>query len=125
MTGRAPTAEDRGTLVVGLLFDEVSRALADELAQQLPEQLGERFPDVRWDAQAQVVEPAEATATTSGLLRTVPRRLLDKDAGIGLTELPLHTGRRPVTACASATRGAGLVRSPRWGQAGANAASRA
>jgi len=120
VTGSAPTADDRDTLIVGLLVDEASHALADEVAQGLPEELGQRFPDVRWAAQVQVVAPAEPTATTNELLRTVRRQLLDKGwgVGIGFTELPLHAGRRPVTAYASATEGVGLVSVPALGALG-------
>jgi hypothetical protein len=94
--------------------------LAEGLADALPARLGERFPDVAWELRVAPVRAADPTADAGELLRAVRRRLLAEgwDLGIGLTDLPLRSGRRPVSAHVSAAHGVGLVSVPALGAVG-------
>jgi hypothetical protein len=122
MAGASPSGDERrGRLVVGILAAPgIARDLADDLGDDLPRELGERFPDIEWRAEVAPAPPAEPTATSRELVDTVRRRLLSRrwDIGVGLTDLPLRAGRRPVSAHASATHGVGLVSVPALGAVG-------
>jgi hypothetical protein len=105
-------------MVIGVLAAQgIARDLAEDLAEDLPAALGERFDGAEWRAEVGVAPPAEPTATSRDLVEAVRRHLLSEgwDLGIGLTELPLRAGRRPVSAHASATHGVGLVSVPALG----------
>jgi hypothetical protein len=80
----AQTEDDRDTLLVGLLVNEAAQALADELAGQPPERLGRQLPECAGKHRFGSSRPAEPTATTNDLLKTVRRELLDKDWGLGV-----------------------------------------
>jgi hypothetical protein len=118
----APQSSDgREPVVLGVVATPgMGRALADRLAEQLPAQLGQRFPGVDWRIQVDEVDPPAPSAHTMELMDGVHRRLLDNgwELGVGLTELPLRAGRRPVTAHASAAHGVGLVSVPALGAVG-------
>jgi uncharacterized membrane protein len=108
-------------VVIGVLATEgVGHGLAEALTDELPAELGERFPDVEWRAELVHAEPAEPAATQAELLETVRSRLLQHgwELAVGLTELPLRSGRRPVSAAASATHGVGVVSVPALGAVG-------
>jgi hypothetical protein len=94
--------------------------LAEELADALPGRLGERFGGVDWEVQVVPAGTADPAADAGELLAAVRRRLLEEgwDLGIGLTDLPLRSGRRPVSAHASAAHGVGLVSIPALGAVG-------
>jgi hypothetical protein len=94
-----------------------ARNLADRLAEQLPAELERRFPGVEWRVQVEDAEPAGPATHTMELMDGVHRRLLTSgwELGVGLTDLPLRAGRRPVTAHASAAHGVGLVSVPALG----------
>src|SRR5215208_4295444 len=91
--------------------------LAERLAGDLPDRLGERFPQVDWQAQAAVTDPADPSADAGELSATVRRRMLDDDwdLAVGLTSLPLKAGRRPVSATANSATRVGLVSIPALG----------
>jgi hypothetical protein len=93
---------------------------ARELAEELPEALAERFPDVEWRTVLDEAEPAALTVDSRELIETLRQRMLEEgwDLAIGVTDLPLRAGRRPVTAHASATHGVGLVSLPALGGVG-------
>jgi hypothetical protein len=95
----------------------VPRGLAEQLARELPVVLSEQFPDVEWRVELADGVPAAPAADAGELIEEVRRRMLehDWDLAIGLTDLPLRAGRRPVTAHASATYGVGLVSLPALG----------
>ena len=105
-------------LVIGVLASEgVARELAGEVADKLADDLAEAHPDVDWRTVAAEEEPADAASDSRELVEAVRRRLLSEgwDLAVGLTQLPLHAGRRPVSAHASATHGVGLVSVPALG----------
>jgi len=105
-------------VVVGLVAsDGLARELAEELAEELPDALGERFDGVRWRAELSEEALPEQPATSGAQIEAARRRLRSEgwELGVGLTDLPLRTGHRPVTAHASATHGVGLVSVPALG----------
>lgn len=110
----------RKPLVVGLLTAPgLTHNVAVRLARRLPATLGERFPGFEW--KTEVKEEALAGATPSAsrvdLVQICRRRMLAEgwDFAICLTDLPLHLGRRPVTAHASVALGVGVVSLPALG----------
>jgi uncharacterized membrane protein len=110
----------RKPLVVGLLTAPgLTHNVAVRLARRLPATLGERFPGFEW--KTEVKEEALAGATPSAsrvdLVQICRRRMLAEgwDFVICLTDLPLHLGRRPVTAHASVALGVGVVSLPALG----------
>jgi hypothetical protein len=108
-------------VVVGVVGAPGTTAgLAESLAQELPAELAARFPGVEWRAEVAEMEPAHPWAHAMELMDGVRRRLLERgwELGVGLTDLPLRSGRRPMTAQASATHGVGLVSVPALGAVG-------
>jgi hypothetical protein len=93
---------------------------ARELAEDLPEALAERFPDVEWRTVLDEAEHAALGVDSRQLIDALRERMLEEgwDLAIGVTDLPLRAGRRPVTAHASATHGVGLVSLPALGAVG-------
>jgi hypothetical protein len=105
-------------VVVGLVAPPgAATQAARELAEELPEALAERFPDVEWRTVLDEAEPAALTVDSRELIEALRQRMLEEgwDLAIGVTDLPLRAGRRPVTAHASATHGVGLVSLPALG----------
>lgn len=98
----------------------VGDGLADRVAGELPGALRERFPDTEWRVELRDAPQAGPTARSQDLVEAVRRRMLREgwDLGVGLTDLPLTAGRRPVSAHASATHGVGLVSVPALGAVG-------
>jgi hypothetical protein len=114
----AEAGTKRDCMVVGVLAAQgIARDLADDLAEDLPTALRDRFDGAQWRAEVTVTPPVEPTATSRELVEAVRRHLLSEgwDLGIGLTDLPLRAGHRPVSAHASATHGVGLVSVPALG----------
>jgi hypothetical protein len=116
---KAPPVPPPGQeLVVGLLAAPgLAHDLAEQLAQGLPAILEERFPGVRWRTVAAVESLAGAAGIGEDLVQVARRRMLSEgwNAVICLTDLPLHVGRRPVTAHGSLSLGVGLVSVPALG----------
>lgn len=108
-------------VVVGVVADPgVPRDLGEQLARELPGVLAEQFPDAEWRVELAEAELRAPSADTRELIESVWQRMLqnDWDLAIGITDLPLRAGRRPVTAHASATHGVGLVSLPALGAVG-------
>ena len=105
-------------VVVGLVAASgLPHELAEPLADELPGLLRSRYPEVEWKAIVRV-EPLAGTAGRSAdLVQLTYKRLLREGwkLAICLTDLPLHLGRRPVTAYASAALGVGVVSVPALG----------
>jgi hypothetical protein len=115
----APAPAD--PIVIGIVAAPgAARERAEELAATLPADLGARFPGVEWRAAVADADPAQPTADAHELVDAVRRRMLAEgwDLAVGLTDLPLRLGRRPVTAHASASHGVGLVSLPALGAVG-------
>lgn len=105
-------------IVVGLLTAPgLTQQVAEQVAAQLPSLLRQRHPQFDWH----IVVRCEPVAGTSGigadLIQMVRERMRQENwqLAICFTDLPLHAGRRPVTAQASAVLGAGLVSVPALG----------
>jgi hypothetical protein len=92
-------------------------ALAEELARDLPDLLRARFPGFTWEVRVRQEPLAGPAGNDEELIRKARRRLLDEGwkMVVCLTDLPLHVGRRPVTAHASVALGVGLVSVPALG----------
>jgi uncharacterized membrane protein len=105
-------------VTVGIVAAQgIARELAEGLTDDLPHELSNRFGTVVWRSELAHAERAEPGADSDQLEETVREQMLEHrwDLGVGLTELPLRAGRRPVTAHASATRGVALVSVPALG----------
>jgi uncharacterized membrane protein len=112
----APAGE--APIVVGLLAAPgLTQELAEELAAELPALLRKRFPEVEWQIAVQIEPLAGSVGFGVDLVQVARRRLLTEKwkLVVCLTDLPLHLGRRPVTAYASAALGVGLVSVPALG----------
>jgi hypothetical protein len=114
-------AERREPVVVGIVAEEGAPAdLAAQLRDELAEELARDFEDVEWRVEARTIPGLDPSADAQGLIDIVRRHLLREgwELAVGLTDLPLKAGRRPVTAHASATHGVGLVSIPALGAIG-------
>ena len=116
----APPAdqEQPERMVLGLLAAPgVAYDLAQQLAQELPGLLKNRFPDIDWEVAVEVDSLAGAAGLGADLVQVARRRMLAEgwDQVVVLTDLPLHVGRRVVTAQASISLGVGVISVPALG----------
>jgi hypothetical protein len=90
---------------------------AERLARELPGLLSERFPGLSWRVEVSVESCAGPGGDNSELIRRARQLLLRRGwrLVICLTDLPLHVGRRPVTAHASVSLGVGIISVPALG----------
>jgi putative flippase GtrA len=91
--------------------------VAEELPDVLPGDLAERFGEVRWEV-ALDGEPLDETDGSVDAFRDLVRERMRSNGwrlGVALTNLPLHSGPRPVTAHANATEGIALLSVPALG----------
>jgi hypothetical protein len=105
-------------IVVGLLAAPgLTHDLAEELEPELTALLRKRFPEVEWKVVVEVEPLAGAVGSGVDVVQVARRRMLTEHwkLVICLTDMPLHVGRRPVTAYASATLGVGVVSVPALG----------
>jgi hypothetical protein len=105
-------------MVVGLLAaPRLPHTLARQLARELPGELSDRFPGFSWEFVVRAEPLAGPAGDGADLVEIARRRLLDEGwkLAICLTDLPLHLGRRPVTAHASVSLGVGVVSVPALG----------
>jgi hypothetical protein len=113
------SAEGEQEIRVGLLAAPgMIQELADGLAAALPNQLGGRFPGLRWKVATSSSPLASAGAGLGEDLVTVTREQMLAESwqiGICLTDVPLHVGRRPVTAHVSNSLEVGVVSVPSLG----------
>ena len=110
----------RKPLVVGLLTASgLAHTVAARVARRLPSALAERFAGFEWKTvvKEDALAGASPSASRVDLVQISRRRMLEEgwDFVICLTDLPLHVGRRPVTAHASVTLGVGVVSLPALG----------
>jgi hypothetical protein len=106
-------------MVVGLITAPgLVREVAEGIKRRLPRLLSERVPEYEWEVVLYAEPLAGAVAGTGvDLVQLARRRLLDEDwqCAVCLTDLPLHVGRRPVTAHVSVTLGVGVISVPALG----------
>jgi hypothetical protein len=90
---------------------------AAQLGSDLSAVLAERYPDVSWDVPVIAVPLADRPVHLTELVDAARSRLLDRDAdlAVGVTELPLRLGHRPLVSHASPTHGVALVSLPALG----------
>jgi hypothetical protein len=114
-------AEERTPVVVGLLASPgLPRELAENLVDELPEALGERFEQGEWRVLVDDEESLDGATTMRQLKDVATRRRRSEgwDFVVCLTDVPLRSGRRPVTAHASAHHRVGLLSVPALGAIG-------
>ena len=108
----------REPIVVGLLATAGLPAdLACDIGNELPEELSERLPGAEWRVEVSPRPPEPRATNGTELVRTVHRARLHEgwELAVCLTDLPLHTRGRPVTAYVSTTHRVGLVSVPALG----------
>ena len=116
---RAATARKDPTIRLGLMTAAgVSEELGRELAEELPAELAARVAsEVGWEIPVVTDGSAARGGAGTEVIDAAYERVLSESwhLGIVLTDLPLHMGRRPVVADASATHGVAVVSLPALG----------
>jgi hypothetical protein len=114
----AADAPEPRRMLVGLLTGPgLSQQVAEQLAARLPALLRQRHPQFDW----RIVVRSDPLVGTPGvgldLIQAARERMRQENwqLAICLTDLPLHAGRRPVTAQASFVLGVGLISVPALG----------
>jgi hypothetical protein len=115
-----PPAEAAGRtpIVVGVLAGAgISEQLAHQVEHDLPPLLRQRHPEHEWEVRLRI-DPMLGTPGTEVDLIGAAREWMRQEGcrfAICLTDLPLHAGRRPLTAQASVVLGVGLLSVPALG----------
>lgn len=113
------SGQERQRFVVGLLAAPgLAQELSGKIAGTLRTRLRRRFPDIEWHVVTRTEMLAGAGAGMGvDLVRLTRERMLDEgwQVALCLTDLPLHVGRRPVTAHMSVTLGVGVISVPALG----------
>jgi hypothetical protein len=115
---QARPATGKKEMVVGLLAAPgLPVQLAEQLQRELPGYLSIHMPEFAWKFVVREEPLAGPKGNGEDLVEVARRRLLDEGwkLVICLTDLPLHVGRRPVTAHASVSMGVGVVSVPALG----------
>lgn len=111
-------AAGRPHIVVGLLAGAgISEQVAHQLEQQLPLLLRQRHPEFEWQIRLRI-DPMVGMPGTEVDLLGLTREFMRQQGcrfAICLTNLPLHAGRRPLTAQASVVLGVGFLSVPALG----------
>jgi hypothetical protein len=104
-------------LRVGLRAEPQLRDLAERIADDLAAGLARRFPDIEWRVELGEGAAKDPHARIVELVRGARDELLDRgwDLIICLTDIPLLSEGRPLTAHASATDGVALISVPALG----------
>jgi hypothetical protein len=117
----ATAAEAEQLVVVGLIVAPgLTEDLAHQLVRKLPQVLHDRLPQYYWMLVVREDIRVGSAGIDTDLVRLARERMLAEgwDLTICLTDLPLHVGRRPVTAYASVALGVGVVSVPAFGPLG-------
>jgi hypothetical protein len=116
--GASGAEPERTPIVLGLVAAPgLAEQAARQLAVELPAVLAQRYPRFQWS----VVLRTEPLASTLGgevdLLQLVREQMRHEgwQLALCLTNLPLHAGRRPLTAQASVVLGVALLSVPALG----------
>jgi hypothetical protein len=111
--------ERRNRVTVGLLADpDTPTDLAQELAEELPELLAAKVDDsLEWVVEVHSSPFSAQTEDSGTLVSRIARRARREgwDVAIGLTELPIRAGGRPLVADASASQRAAVISLPALG----------
>jgi uncharacterized membrane protein len=113
----APTSAQPRHLRLGLQAEPQLHDLAARVADRFPEDLARRFSDIEWRVEVAQGEPKNPHARIAELVRAARQAMLDRgwDLVICLTDIPLRSDGRPLTAHASATDGVALISVPALG----------
>jgi hypothetical protein len=111
------TETEARTLRVGLHAEPQLVELAARIAENLGADLERRFPEIEWHVELGEGQPKDPQAPIAELVRDARQLLLDHgwDLVICLTDIPLRSDGRPLTAHASATDGVALISVPALG----------
>src|SRR4051795_13606141 len=104
------------SVVLGVLAAPgLAQDLATDIGERLADELRERHPDADW--KVEVVDEPTGSRTVRELKETAREQMREHGWAIAvvLTDLPLLSGRRPVTAQASAQRRVAVVSVPALG----------
>jgi hypothetical protein len=113
-----PAEAERDCVVVAVFATTMlPQEAAEQLARDLGGVLSERYPDVCWEVPVTVDQLVDGPLHLTELVDVARSRLLavDADLAVGVTELPLRLGRRPLLSHASPTHGVALVSLPALG----------
>jgi uncharacterized membrane protein len=104
-------------LRVGMRAEPQLRDLAERIAGDLAADLARRFPDIEWRVELGEGAAKDPRARIVELVRGARDELLERswDLIICLTDIPLLSEGRPLTAYANATDGAALISVPALG----------
>src|SRR5688572_26637312 len=105
------TATESRTLRVGLVVEPAMRDVGRRVAKNLGDDLQRMFPGIQWQVQLGESEVLDPQARIAELVRGARKQLLDHgwDLLVYLTDIPMISDGRPVTAHASPIDGVGLV----------------
>ncbi len=109
---------DRPSLTVGVVASPgAPAAAARRVADHLVDWLADRYPEATWDAVVEVDGLVRPPAPVEDIIDAARTRLLDRgwDLCVVLTDLPIRSGRRPLTSVASMTHGVGVLSWPALG----------
>ena len=118
MSSARATAEAKTrSLRLGLDAEPHLRELARRIAHDLGEELGRRFPEIDWSIEVGDGDPMDPQARIAELVNVVRQAMLDRgwDLAICITDIPLRSDGRPLTAHASPTEGVALISVPALG----------
>ncbi len=105
------------SLRLGLEAEPPLAGLARRIVPDLEERLRARFPDIEWHVEVLDGELKDPQARIAELVKQARKTLLDRgvDLAVCLTDIPLRTDGRPLTAQASAADGVALISVPALG----------
>ncbi len=109
---------ERPTLTVGVVASPgAPAAAAHQVADRLAERLNRDYPEAAWRLQVEVDGLVSPPAPIEDIVDAARRKLLDRgwDLCVVLTDLPLRSGRRPLTSVASMTHGVAVLSWPALG----------
>jgi len=111
------TATESRTLRVGLVVEPEMRDVVRRIADDLGDELQRMFPGIDWQVELGESEVLDPQARIAELVRGARTQLLDHgwDLLVYLTDIPMMSGGRPVTAHASPIDGVALVSVPALG----------
>jgi uncharacterized membrane protein len=115
--GTPSSTAERRLLRLGLDAEPQLRELAERIAGALEERLRDRFPTIDWKVEVTEGHRKDPQARIAELARAEREAMLNRgdDLAICLTDIPLRSRRRALTAVASASDGVALISVPALG----------
>ncbi len=109
---------DRPSLTLGVVASPgAPAAAARSVGERLVDWLRERYPEATWELRVEVDGLVTPPAPIEDIIDAARVRLLERgwDLCVVLTDLPIRSGRRPLTSVASMTHGVGVLSWPALG----------